>query len=186
MSCWVPVTNILHSAAIFVLSYSWPLKYTLFGRHTCFCKCLWIFRWHSQIILISQPYMFLHIYKYFYIVMLLLELSGLLSLHPQLIFWLFTLDSWFYRLPHDAWVLTQKSRPRHRMSWLNTCRLILVMVVDSWAKYAKEITKEKDLKGPYGINTCFNQVTEQPNWISTCTEITLTFYSKALINDILY
>ena len=47
------------------------------------------------------------------------------------------------------------------MSQCNVCRFILVMVVDSSAKYAKEITKEKDPKGPNAINTCFNQVTKQ-------------------------
>ena len=35
------------------------------------------------------------------------------------------------------------------------------MVVDSSANYAKEITKEKDPKGPYAINTFNNQVTKQ-------------------------
>ena len=48
------------------------------------------------------------------------------------------------------------------------------MVIDSSAKYAKEITKEKDPKGPYAINKFFNQVTKQANWIFTCTEIALT------------
>ena len=30
-------------------------------------------------------------------------------------------------------------------------------------KYAKEITKEKEPKGPHAINTCFKQITNQAN-----------------------
>ena len=50
--------------------------------------------------------------------------------------------------------------------------------MDNSAKYAKEITKEKDPKGPYAINTCFNQVTKLANWIFTCTEIALNLTEK--------
>ena len=64
-----------------------------------------------------------------------------------------------------------------------SCRFILVMVVDSSAKYAKEITKERNPKGPYAVYTCFNQVIKQVHLISTCTGTTL---AKALINYIFY
>ena len=52
------------------------------------------------------------------------------------------------------------------------------MVVDSSVKYAKEITKETDPKGPYAINTCFNYLTKQANSIFACTEITLILTEK--------
>ena len=60
------------------------------------------------------------------------------------------------------------------------------MAVDSSAKYAKDITKERDPKDPDAINTCFNQVTNEANGISTCTEMALNLNCKALINYILY
>ena len=43
-------------------------------------------------------------------------------------------------------------------------QIVLVMVVDSSVKYVKQITKEKDPKGPYAINTCFNQSNKASKW----------------------
>ena len=58
----VTVINILHLAIIFVLSHESSLKYSLFGNHICFCKCLWSVKFQSQIFYIWQPYFFFSIY----------------------------------------------------------------------------------------------------------------------------
>ena len=51
-------TNNLHLAATFVLSHLWPLKYSFFGSHIYFRKCLWNFKWHSLIYYVWLPYLF--------------------------------------------------------------------------------------------------------------------------------
>ena len=98
------------------------------------------------------------------------------TLHPLVIFWLSTLDSMDYCMMHRLWHKL-KTKTQDILTYI--CRFILVVIVDRSANYVKkDITKEKDPKGPYAINTCLNQVTKQANWISTCTEIALTLTEK--------
>ena len=74
-----------------------------------------------------------------------LELLHFSALHPQLVFQLFTLNP--MDLPHDTWQSHSKIKTKTQDVLTYICRFILVMVVDSTANYAKEITKEKDHKG---------------------------------------
>ena len=55
-------------AATFVLSHSWPLKYSFLDRHICFCKCLlsmkWQLRFGTHIWYFTHPHMYTYIHMY--------------------------------------------------------------------------------------------------------------------------
>ena len=141
-----PIHTGSDSISLYPTLWSWgPLSQSFYG---CPHLHLHLLYWLSHLITFSSPLLGAKF------------VSHLLQIYHTS--WLFTLDlpfnsllftnllilnsSWLYALPHDVWVLAWKSRPRHRGSWFNIFRFIPVMIFDSSAKFAKEITKERTLR----------------------------------------